>query len=243
MTPVYVALVFFIATLVRSTFGFGEALLAVPLLSLFLPVPVATPLAVMVSITIAAVCVLQDWSKIRFRSTLGLLLATLPGIPLGVTLLAAGHPRLVKTLLALLIIGFASWSLRRRPRPEAHEEAMPWLLACGFLAGVLGGAFGFNGPPLVVYGTRRGWSAPEFRATLQGYFLPASMLGLCGFWSQGLCTPTVWHDFLLTLPVVLPAIWIGRHLNLRLTGSQFLRYVYALLIATGTALLWQAFTR
>ena len=39
-----VIVVVFLATLVRSAFGFGEALVAVPLLALFMPVRVAVPL-------------------------------------------------------------------------------------------------------------------------------------------------------------------------------------------------------
>jgi uncharacterized protein len=50
-----VLVVVFLATFIRSAFGFGEALFAVPLLALFIPLKVAAPLAVLVSITIAAV--------------------------------------------------------------------------------------------------------------------------------------------------------------------------------------------
>ena len=46
--------VVFLATLVRSTFGFGEALVAVPLLALVISVQVAVPLATLLSIAIAA---------------------------------------------------------------------------------------------------------------------------------------------------------------------------------------------
>jgi uncharacterized protein len=72
-----VPLVIFFATLVRSTFGFGEALIAVPLLALFIPIAIAAPVAVLLSITIAAVVVAQDWRKIYLRSTAWLLLPTL----------------------------------------------------------------------------------------------------------------------------------------------------------------------
>jgi uncharacterized membrane protein YfcA len=53
--------VIFIATVFRSAFGFGESLVAVPLLALWIPLNVAVPLSVLVSITIAAVVVVQDW--------------------------------------------------------------------------------------------------------------------------------------------------------------------------------------
>ena len=42
----------------RSAFGFGEALVAVPLLALVMPVTVAAPIAALVSITVAAIVVI-----------------------------------------------------------------------------------------------------------------------------------------------------------------------------------------
>ena len=42
----WVLAVVFVATFIRSAFGFGEALIAVPLLALLVPVGVAAPLAV-----------------------------------------------------------------------------------------------------------------------------------------------------------------------------------------------------
>src|SRR5690348_10075508 len=88
--------VIFLATLIRSAFGFGEALVAVPLLALLIPVEVAVPLAVLLSITVAAVVVLQDWHKVHVRSAGRLVLATLAGIPLGLLLLTAVEERIVK---------------------------------------------------------------------------------------------------------------------------------------------------
>ena len=46
-----------------------------------------------------------------------------------------------------------------------------------------------NGPPLVVYGSLRSWTAQHFRAALQAYFRPASVLGMIGYLSAGLWTP------------------------------------------------------
>src|SRR5262245_64738383 len=86
---VWVLAVIFLATLVRSAFGFGEALVAVPLLALRMPVEVAAPVAVLVSITVAAVVIAQDWHHIHLRSAGWLTLSTLVGTPLGLLLLTA----------------------------------------------------------------------------------------------------------------------------------------------------------
>jgi uncharacterized membrane protein YfcA len=232
--------VVFLATFIRSAFGFGEALFAVPLLALFIPLKIAAPLAVLVSITIAAVVVAQDWRKIHIRSTGWLVGATLFGIPVGLWLLMSSHQQAVKITLAIFIIAFAAYSLLGSKPPELKKDSKTWLLGCGFIAGVFGGAYGMNGPPLVIYGAMRRWSAQHFRATLQGYFLPASIIGMGGYWLAGLWVPEVTHYYLLCLPVLLPAIWLGRVVNHRLHGDAFLRYVYAGLAAIGVVLLTQS---
>ncbi len=100
-----------------------------------------------------------------------------------------------------------------------------------------------NGPPLAIYGAMRRWSAQHFRATLQGYFLPASLLGMAGYWAKGLWVPTVTHYYLVSLPAMLPAIPLGRAVNHRMRSDTFLKYVYAGLAGVGALLLIQAFKR
>jgi uncharacterized membrane protein YfcA len=165
-----VVAVFFVATLVRSTFGFGEALIAVPLLAFVQPVEVAAPVAVLVSITVAAVIVARDWRHVQFRSAGWLLLSTIFGLPIGLALLRSVPDPIVKLLLGVLVAWFSIWSLVLVHAHELKDDRLAWLF--GWLAGVLGGAYGRNGPPLAVYGTMRRWPPAQFRATLQGYFLP-----------------------------------------------------------------------
>lgn len=237
---VEVLVVVFAASLVRAVFGFGEALIAVPLLALFLPVQIAVPLAVLISIAIAGIVVIQDWRKIHLRSTMWLFLPTLAGIPLGICLLKYGHQELIKAILAAVILLFSGYSLLGRRSLHLEQDSHPWMLGCGFLAGILGGAYGMNGPPLVVYGALRRWSPQHFRATLQAYFLPASAIVIAGYAFSGLWTKPVTHYFLLSLIAAIPATLLGSLINRRLRGDAFLRYVYIGLICIGLCLLRQA---
>src|ERR1700735_1466855 len=95
-----IPVVLFVATVIRSAFGFGEALIAVPLLALIVPVEVAAPVAVLASITVAFIAVAQDWRKIHVRSAGWLVLSTLVGIPLGLVMLRTVPEPVVKSLLA-----------------------------------------------------------------------------------------------------------------------------------------------
>src|SRR5579859_3073066 len=96
-----VPLVIFLATIIRSAFGFGEALIAVPLLALVLPVEVAAPVAVLASVTVALIAVVQDWREIHLRSAIRLLLSTLVGVPFGLLVLKTVPEPIVKGTLAV----------------------------------------------------------------------------------------------------------------------------------------------
>lgn len=226
--------VVFLATLVRSAFGFGEALVAVPLLALLIPVAVAVPLAVLLSVTVAAVIVVQDWDKVHVGSACRLVAPTLFGIPLGLLALTSVAEPVVKAVLAVVMIAFSAYCLVRRSRLRLSDDRLAWLF--GFAAGVLGGAYGVNGPPLVIYGALRRWPPEYFRATLQGYFLPASLVGLVGYWAAGLWVPDVTRYYLLSLPPALVAVVLGRAVNRRMNGPAFLAYVHVGLIAVGAVL-------
>ncbi|MFZ0523365.1 MAG: sulfite exporter TauE/SafE family protein [Candidatus Acidiferrales bacterium] len=240
-TTLNVLAVVFVATLIRSALGFGEGLIAVPLLALSIPIAIAAPVVVLLSITIAAVVVGQDWRNIHVRSAGWLLAPTFFGIPLGIALLTSVHQNLVKGVLALVILAFSGYFLVVTKPPELRSDNRAWLLACGFLAGVLGGAYGMNGPPLAMYGAMRRWSPQHFRATLQGYFLPASVVAMVGYWIAGLWVPAETHYYLISLLAAVPAIFLGGVINDRLRGDAFLRYVYAGLVCIGVLLLIQAF--
>ena len=143
-----------------------------------------------------------------------------------------------KLILAVVIIGFSAWSLVPRASLELKNERLAGVF--GFLSGILGGAYGMNGPPLAIYGSLRRWAPANFRATLQGYFLPASAAVMAGYWLSGLWTLTVSRLFLLSLPGVVLGIFLGRAINRRLNARQFVVYVHIVLIGIGVLLLAQA---
>jgi uncharacterized membrane protein YfcA len=187
---------------------------------------------------VALIIIVQDWRKVHVGTAAWLVVATLFGIPLGLWLLTAADESVVKAILAIVIIAFSAYCLVHRTPFELKNDRLAWLF--GFVAGILGGAYGMNGPPLVIYGTLRRWSAEHFRATLQGYFLPASLIGMAGYGLAGLWTADVTHYFLFSLPVVIVAILLGRAIHHRLKDNRFLVYVHVGLVVVGVVLLVQA---
>ena len=233
----YIFAISFFATLVRSTLGFGEALVAVPLFSIIIPIETAVPLSVLISVLVALVVVIQDHKQIHLYSAKWLILFSAPGIPIGIVVLIYGNEFWIKIGLGILIVLYASYSMLRKNTFHLKKDSRLWLFVCGFLSGILGGAYGVNGPPLVVYGNMRNWTAKQFRATLQGYFLPASFIGIVGYLFKGLITWDVLKYFMISLPAVFPAIFFGRFLNHRLKDGYFFRYAYWGLLFIGVFLI------
>lgn len=233
-----VLIILFVATLVRSAFGFGEALVAVPLLAFIMPVDQAAPIAVLVSITVAVVAIIQDWRHIQLRSAMRLVAATAVGTPIGLWALRDLDGPWMKMALGVVVPAFSGFSLLGRPRQSLGNDRRAWAFGLG--AGVLGGAYGMNGPPLVAYGALRGWSPRQFRATLQGYFLPASLMAAVGYAWAGLWTPAVTHRYLQALPVLALAIPLGRWINRRLSAEVFVRCVHVGLLGVGLLLMSQS---
>jgi uncharacterized protein len=235
-----VTLILFLATLVRSAFGFGEALISVPLLALVMPIEEAAPTAVLVSITIAFIILIQDWRRVHARSAGWLVVSTLLGIPLGLLLLKTLAEPIVEAILGLVVVAFSMHSLVSRRNYELKDDRLAGFF--GFTAGVLGGAYGMNGPPLAIYGSLRRWSPEHFRATLQAYFLPASVAGMGGYWFAGLWTPAVNRFYFVSLPGVFVAIFLGRAINRRMRNRRFIFYIHLGLTVIGAVLLLKALT-
>jgi uncharacterized membrane protein YfcA len=230
-TVLLAVLILFASTLVRSALGFGDALLAMPLLALLLGVRVATPLVAFAASTIAVTILLRHWRSVDVRATWRLVLASLLGIPFGLLLLKHAPEAYVKLVLGVLLILYGLYGLLAPRLPVARGE---WLAyAFGFVAGVLGGAYNTNGPPVVIYGALKGWPPEYFRATLQGCFLLTGLMILAGHGLAGLWTPQVLRLYALAVPFIMLAIFAGEKLNRRIPRETFSRVVYAFLVVMG----------
>jgi uncharacterized membrane protein YfcA len=58
---------------------------------------------VLASTVIAGIIVTRDWRHVKWRRAVGLIVTALPGIPLGILLLAKGNEHYVKWILGVII--------------------------------------------------------------------------------------------------------------------------------------------
>lgn len=228
--------IFFVSTFVRSSLGFGDALVAMPLLTLVVGLKTATPTVALVATTIAITILAKNWKIADLKATLHLVLSSFIGIPVGLVLLKGVNEDFMKSLLGMILILYGLYNLLK-PHLRKISGSLGFAFLFGFIAGILGGAYNTNGPPVVIYGTLRRWAPNHFRATMQSYLLPTGFLILVGHGLSGLWTPQVFKYYVFSLPIVFLAIYVGGKAHKAMTQKHFDRYVNAALIFMGAVLI------
>lgn len=234
-TTILVLVILFFSTFIRSALGFGDALIAMPLLALVIGIQTATPLVAMGASTIAFTILLKSWRKVEIKAAWRLVLATWIGIPLGIFFLKSAPEILVKSLLGILLIGFGAYNLFIPDLPKLLNEK--WAFVTGLIAGILGGAYNTNGPPVVIYGILRRWDPEKFRATLQGYFLPTGLAILITHGLAGMWTTQVVRLYGYSIPIIIGAVLLGEKVNLLIPQGKFDKIIYGFLVVIGVFLI------
>jgi hypothetical protein len=234
-TTILVFAILFLSTFIRSALGFGDALIAMPLLALVIGIQVATPLVAMGASTIAFTILLKSWRKVEIKAAWRLVIATWIGIPLGILFLKAAPEILVKSLLGILLMGFGAYNLFVPDLPKLLNEK--WAFVTGLIAGILGGAYNTNGPPVVIYGILRRWNPEKFRATLQGYFLPTGLAILITHGLAGMWTTQVVRLYGYSIPVIIGAVLLGEKVNTLIPQGKFDKIIYGFLVVIGVFLI------
>jgi hypothetical protein len=227
--------IIFLAALLQTISGFGFALLAMPLVALVIGVKAAAPLVALVGFTLYAINLVRYRRSVERRVLLPLAVAAALGVPFGVWVLGNLDEDIVKSVLGVLLIAYALYSLWRPSAAPLRSER--WAYPAGFLAGVLGGAFNTPGPPVIVYGNLRQWSRNLFRSTLQALFLFSSSLVILAHIAAGNLTAATIPTYLLLLPALLLGVWAGSLIDRRLNNERFRLLVITLILATGVLML------
>lgn len=236
-----VVFVVFLGALTRTTFGFGEAVVSMPLLTL-LPVNLHTSISLMgfVGLTVAVLAVTTGWRHINHKALIPLVCAAIVGIPIGLVMVTIVPTRIITGLLGIALMSYGIYSVTRHlmistdVKDRLHHPL--WGLLFGLASGIFGSAYNFNGVPVAVYGSLRGWRPQMFRSTMQAYFLISGTLIVAGQGMSGMWNANIFTLYLLSLPSMLAAVIVGSILHRNIPTAKFQRYVFFLIIILGAVL-------
>lgn len=230
---IIIPIIIFFGSLIYGIFGFGDALFAMPFLSMVIGVKIATPLMTLNGCTLAILLFIKHYKQVDWERAKKLILAALFGIPFGIYFLKNGNESYTKIVLGIIIIGISIYNLFFKNEIKTIKAHPSLVYLFGFIAGILGGAFNTGGPPIVIFGTLSGWTQLQFISTLQGFFLPNDLLIITGQFFTGLINKMVLHYYVISLPFLLFALWFGHHIRKKIPEHKFNKTIYSLLLGVG----------
>lgn len=213
--------------------GFGFGLVIVPIMLLIFAPPTVVVLTGLLAIASGVPILIGDRDKIRARIVSPLLVPALVGSVVGVRLLTALSPEVIKLAAGLIVVVFAALVARGFVIPGIRSRVAP--VVAGFTSGMLGSSTGMSGPPVVLFLTDRAPEPRVFRASITAYFVAANGAGIVLITRTGAVGPREYGIAAALLPIALAGRRVGQHLHNRVDHAQFRRITLGLLIATGTS--------
>jgi uncharacterized membrane protein YfcA len=226
------------AGLIQGLSGFGSALLAMPLLTIFIDVKVAVPLCILNSFLITSYLSFKLKNYMEMKKILPLLAGSLPGIYIGISFLKSMDAELIKILLGLMIVSYCLYTLIFQPAPRKIHSV--WAYIAGFATGFIGSAFSAGGPPTIIYTTLTGWTKNHIKATMTGFFFIGNIIIIIGHAASGITNALVLKYMLISSGFVLLGVYIGSLIYDRTDTRSYLNIILITLTALGIMMIISA---
>ena len=220
-----------LASVVRALTGWAFSIIAVPMLSLVFPPNQAVVLNILLALAATLKNVPAMRGQISRRVFLPLLFSGLVGTPVGYWLHTVIGDAGLRLVMGMLVLALSAAMLLIPPRPQTLT--LPALALAGLASGVLGGAVGIAGPPVVVLFMLTATDMGQARATLALGLMTVCLMATCAYLFGGHITSPVLLLFALALPVVLLGDTLGNRLYARYGGQAARRVSVVLTCGLG----------
>jgi uncharacterized membrane protein YfcA len=171
----------------------------------------------------------------NWRSVAPYILGGAVGVPIGALLLSQVDAAQMRTVIGVLLVLYAAYSLAR-PALKPIQAGLAADLGVGVLNGVLGGLTGLTGIVVTIWCQLRGWPKDVQRAVFQPVNFATIVLSAVSLAFAGAVTVETVKLYLIGLPLLLAGLWIGLKLYGLLDDAAFRKVLLVLLLLSGVAL-------
>jgi hypothetical protein len=231
-----------LAGFVQGLSGFGLALVAVPILALFLDIKTVVPLVMLFAVTNNLINVIRLHQHLDLHKVKPVLIGSLPGIPLGAWFLSEIEGIWILLPLAIFLIAYSGYNLIRHnllTHKINYTPGKSGAYIAGILSGCLSGAFSTGGPPVVIYTDLQHWSNNDKKILLSSYFMLLGIITLCWYLIFGILNSQIMFYFISLLPLLIIGSWAGIFCYEKLSNHHYGRLVNYLLLISGLLLLFK----
>lgn len=226
------------ASATQAISGFGFALIAVPLLSLFIDPQVAVVLATVVGAFSSTFQAVADRRHANKSLVQRLALSAYIGMPFGLFVFIVVSESILRFIVGLVVL-LAAIALIRGFSISQSNKKLDWIM--GWASGVLATSTSTNGPPLVFLLQAKKLSPESFRASINIVFSLTSFGAILLFALSGNITSDDFAGIAISIPMLLIGLAIGFKLRSRINAQQFRILVFVLLIVSALSALTAAF--
>jgi len=221
------------AAFVQRVSGFGFGIFIMTMLPYLMPsYGEATTLSGMLALVTSAIIVWKMHKHIVWRTLIPILITFLIVSWVAVQFVTLAGDGLLKRILGITLILASIWffffSDKVRIRPT-----VPMSIGMGGLSGIMGGLFGMQGPPAVLYFLASTERKEEYMALAQCYFLIGNCMMTLYRAHSGFLTPIVWTYWLYGLLAVLLGTWLGSLVFRRIPIQILRKIIYAYMALSG----------
>ncbi len=232
----------------KGGFGLGLGIVAVPLMSLCLPVTQVVTILLPILCVTDLVAVWQyrgewDWSLLRI-----VVPSALVGVFIGMLMVHRVDERWLRLSVGLTSVVYAMRRGTARGRERFSNDDKPPTFGRRPLRAVLWGMIsGFTSflanagePALTMFLLPHRLGNRTFAATTAAFFAIVNLCKLASFFALGEFNATALHTSALLAPVAFIGIYVGIHLNARLNARLFSRCSRMILLTIGVRLVYTA---
>ena len=237
-------LVAFLAYVIKTTTGFGTAIVTVSLGSLLIGSYEAVLLSPVIDVIGGAILFYRDPVTDNKSFWIPLTAAMTAGSIIGAVVLKLIPMQSFDVLVGAVIALLGFWFIiSRSGKGESDLEttlpnrATPADLAVSTFSGLCGGLFAVSGPPIVYWLGRR-FAKFSFRRTLIAVFFFSNVGRLIAYGATGLLFGRLLTMTLYSIPGIVLGIFLGDRLFHFLSEGWFSRVVGAVLLIVSIKLLW-----
>lgn len=221
------------AAFVQRVCGFGFGIFIMTVLPFLLPsYGEATTLSGILASVTSVLIIARMWRHINWRTLIPILITFLIVSYFAVEFVAYAHDALLKKILGgMLIIAsiyffFLSERIHLRP-------TLPVQVSMGTLSGIMGGLFGMQGPPAVLYFLGATKTKEQYISLTQSYFLIGNICMTFFRARNGFLTDCVVTYWLYGLGAILLGTWVGTKVFNRISAKVLRKIIYFYMVISG----------
>lgn len=224
-------IIIFVSGLIQGTTSFGFCLVALPLISLFLPLKLIVPVLALFSLIMNTIILYDVRKSVKFKTISTLILGGIVATPLGTKLLMVIDDKVLRLIVGITIVllaGLMYFNISFKIK-KTNVAYIP----VGFASGLLGGSLSLSGPPIVLFLTNIGVSKETFKATLTAYFWVLNIITIITYLFNSLINVSVIKTATYLLPAMLVGVFTGIYLSKKINESVFKKLTLVLLLVMG----------